>query len=228
MAEFHTMTKVEVCKAALGHGIVKFSYRKKSDRSLRVAIGTRCPEIIAALGGTPKGERETKADMSDMLYAYYDLTTGGWRSFYKVLFEDMLFEDMSNEQASTEAVTIALKKGENINNCIQAVTQLIGGDKAKKILSYVSTHPNFNTPAYEEDMRISIFDGNETHVSHVESREVTSERHQHFESEPQVSRCDKPTTTQMSSKEDEKQRLIKRLMELRREEDEVLAKLLSL
>ena len=112
MMNNNIMSELDVCKVALNAGIVKFWYTKK-DGSRREAIGTRNPDILSALGGTPKGEREDKKEQNPLIYCYYDFGKAAWRCFRTDLFGGLLFEKMTREQAAAEVLKSGREEGDD-------------------------------------------------------------------------------------------------------------------
>lgn len=205
MQTIHVMSAYEVCKTALGHGFVKFAYIKK-DGTYRVAIGTRCPEILGELNAQPNGGDKENCPST---CAYYDIIRGGWRCFRIDAFKEMLFDNMSVEKACTEALTISLTNRDGLETCLMGITKLIGERATTEMMNFAVNNMTLldadELDEYEEKLRTAVFP----------NVPVTAQR---VVEEP---------TTQMSSS-DNKEDLIKRLMELRREEDEILAKLLRM
>jgi hypothetical protein len=117
----------------LNAGIVKFWYTKK-DGSRREAIGTRNPEILDTLGGTPKGEREDRKEANPLIYCYYDFGKAAWRCFRTDLFGGLLFEHLTNEQAAAEVLKSGREEGDDeIAKCV--ATKLVGSTMAAKMFS---------------------------------------------------------------------------------------------
>lgn len=112
MDNINPMSELEVCKVALNHGVVKFVFTKK-DGSERVAIGTRNPDILSAVGGTPKGATEDRKEQNPLIYCFFDLVKGAWRCFRTDLFGHILYENMSKEQTAKEILREARSNGED-------------------------------------------------------------------------------------------------------------------
>lgn len=112
MANVNVMSELEVCKVALNNGVVKFNFTKINGEN-RVAIGTRCPEILSAVGGTPKGANEDRKEQNPLIYCFFDLVKGAWRCFRTDLFGHILYESMDKEQTAREILREARSNGED-------------------------------------------------------------------------------------------------------------------
>lgn len=112
MENVSIMNELEVCKVALNHGVVKFQFTKK-DGTERIAIGTRNPEILDAVGGTPKGANEDRKEQNPLIYCFFDLVKGAWRCFRTDLFGHILYENMDKEQTAREILREARSNGED-------------------------------------------------------------------------------------------------------------------
>lgn len=112
MENVSIMNELEVCKVALNNGVVKFNFTKINGEN-RVAIGTRCPEILSAVGGTPKGANEDRKEQNPLIYCFFDLVKGAWRCFRTDLFGHILYESMDKEQTAREILREARSNGED-------------------------------------------------------------------------------------------------------------------
>lgn len=133
MENMNVLNELDVCKVALNAGIVKFWYTK-IDGSRREAIGTRNPEIISALGGQPKGEREDRKEQNPLIFCYYDFGKAAWRCFRTDLFGGLLFEKMSREQAAAEVLKNGREEGDDELAKMVAV-RLVGDTMAAAMFS---------------------------------------------------------------------------------------------
>lgn len=120
------MSELEVAKAALNQGIVKFWYTKK-DGSRREAIGTRNPSVLDLVGGTPKGEREDRKEQNPLIFCYYDFGKAAWRCFRTDLFGGLLFEQMTREQAAAEVLQSGRAEGDD-DIAKSVATRLVGAE----------------------------------------------------------------------------------------------------
>ena len=106
------MTELEICKLALNEGVVMFDFTKINGEQ-RVAIGTRNPDILNAVGGTPKGSAEDRKEQNPTIYCFYDLVKGAWRCFKTNLFGHIRYEKMTKEQTAREILREARSIGED-------------------------------------------------------------------------------------------------------------------
>lgn len=112
MENYNVMSELDVCKCALNEGVVKFSFTKINGEQ-RIAIGTRNPDILNAVGGTPKGANEDRKEQNPTIYCFFDLVKGAWRCFKTNLFGHILYENMDKEQTAREILKEARSIGED-------------------------------------------------------------------------------------------------------------------
>lgn len=112
MENYNVMSELDVCKCALNEGVVKFSFTKINGEQ-RIAIGTRNPDILNAVGGTPKGSAEDRKEQNPTIYCFFDLVKGAWRCFKTNLFGHILYENMSKEDTAREILREARSIGED-------------------------------------------------------------------------------------------------------------------
>lgn len=192
------------CKDALDRGYVKFAYTKK-DGSFRVAIGTRCPELLKLINVDTESKQENE---NDNICCYYDVVRGDWRSFLVSNFTKMYIDNMSPEKTCTEALVTSLTENCNgLGSCLDSILTIAGEDSRTEMMNFVVNNSinGVDPIEYEENLRNEVFPNAPVRL---------------------VFR-DKTQTTQMSSTET-KEELINRLIELRREEEEIIIKLLKL
>lgn len=213
--ERKTMNKVEVLKAALKEGFVKFSYYR-TDGTLRIAIGTKNMPFIEEIKAMPS--KDDKRDANPNLCTYYDLARSAWRCFRKELFNEIIYEEMSPNEACVNAIAIAMNDTEyDIEKVMQMSFAIIGTKATQDILSYVCSHIGENDVV--DGCMETIYGTTHERVIGRKSDEPTPTA----VTEPIATPTHTPTT-QMSTKKREE--LIEELVVLRRRESEILSILL--
>ena len=197
------MSELDVCKVALNAGIVKFWYTKK-DGSRREAIGTRNPEILETLGGTPKGEREDRKEQNPLIYCYYDFGKAAWRCFRTDLFGGLLFENMTREQAAAEVLQSGREDGDD-EIARATATRLVGAEMAAAMFRDIL---------------------NDFSVSEVVERATAPSRSEPSRSTESRQAAPRATESHRSTDSDRSE-LLRELMELRKRESEILSVLLQ-
>lgn len=100
------MNELQITKAALAIGWVKFSYTK-ADGTKRVAIGTTNRALIESFTGSKLADDEHSPYYPSNTSVYYDLSRMEFRSFRNDRFIGLELDRLNNEKAVAIAMSIA-------------------------------------------------------------------------------------------------------------------------